>query len=282
MTSLATAGVVVGLLCTAASAADLPAKAPVYTKAPAVVPLSWTGFYVGAGVGIRSSQVDGDVTAADVTGPGGANLISQVCGVGFSCVGEPLNNTAFRISPYFGYNYQFATQWLAGIEGDWGFGDKTTNLAGMNYPTSNPVFSQAIAPAPGHADSFSVKTGWDASARARIGFLVTPDFLLYATGGAAWQRVEATSTCQTLCFIGFVPSVITDSTTKLGYTVGGGIETMLWRNWIVRGEYRYADYGTVSFTDVRTFAPANSLIVTDALKLKTQTATFGVAYKFSP
>jgi len=28
--------------------------------------------------------------------------------------------------------------------------------------------------------------------------------------------------------------------------VGAGIETMLAHNWIVRGEYRYADFGTIT------------------------------------
>jgi outer membrane immunogenic protein len=50
--SLAAAGVGVGLTAVA-SAADLgrPAPAPVYTKAPVVVPFSWTGFYVGGTAG---------------------------------------------------------------------------------------------------------------------------------------------------------------------------------------------------------------------------------------
>ena len=43
----------VSLLATGALAADLPAKAPVYTKAPVYVDpgYDWTGFYVGANGG---------------------------------------------------------------------------------------------------------------------------------------------------------------------------------------------------------------------------------------
>ena len=54
---------------------------------------------------------------------------------------------------------------------------------------------------------------------------------------------------------------------------------MLGYNWILRGEYRYADFGTISNTDTRNFAPA-FITITDTLRLRTQTATFGVAYKF--
>jgi outer membrane immunogenic protein len=270
----------------AAFAADLPAPAPVYSKAPAPIANDWTGFYLGAGVGVRASQVDGDVSQASINSFSFAGLGDCVPGSFFSpCSGESLNSTAFRISPYVGYNYQFATQWLAGIEGDVGFGSRATTLGNAFYPNTG------ITNFDGH-DSFTVKTGWDASLRGRLGFLVTPSFLVYGTGGAAWQHIEATSACSTatnnfsVCVSGgLAPSVITDSTTKPGYTIGAGIETMLWHNWIVRGEYRFADFGTVTDTDTRTCgarcrAPF-SLAITDMLRLKTQTATFGIAYKFN-
>jgi outer membrane immunogenic protein len=269
----------------AAFAADMAAQAPVYTKAPAPIANDWTGFYLGAGVGARSSQVDGDVSQDSINRFN--NFTSDgVCvpgGFFSSCSGEPLNNTTFRISPYVGYNYQFATQWLAGIEGDVGFGSNTTTLAGAFYPNTG------ISNFDGH-DSFAVKTGWDASLRGRLGFLVTPSFLVYGTGGAAWQHIEATSTCSTSTndFTWCQPellasAVITDSTTKLGWTVGAGIETMLSHNWIVRGEYRYADFGTITNTDTRAcacFGVPTNLAITDTLRLRTQTATFGIAYKF--
>jgi outer membrane immunogenic protein len=264
----------------AAFAADLPAPEPIYAKMSVAPPASWTGFYLGAGVGARSSQVDGDVSHVSTSNQATTN--TEACAPGsffFPCSGQSLNGTAFRISPYVGYNYQFATQWLAGIEGDAGFGGQTTTLANVFYPNT------ALTNLDGH-DSFAVKTGWDAGLRARVGFLVTPSVLVYGTGGAAWQHIEATSTCSTatnnssLCRPGlFAPSVITDSATKVGWTIGAGIETMLGYNWILRGEYRYADFGTISNTDTRNFAPA-FITITDTLRLRTQTATFGVAYKF--
>jgi len=274
----------------AAFAADMAARTPVYTKAPAPIANDWTGFYLGAGVGARSSQVDGDVSQDSINNLNnfdGFNVCAPGGGSFPSCSGESLNDTAFRISPYLGYNYQFATQWLAGIEGDVGFGSKATTLVGVFAPNTG------ISNFDGH-DSFAVKTGWDASLRGRLGFLVTPSFLVYGTGGAAWQHIEATSTCSTFNSNvgpacppgGLAPSVITDSATKLGWTVGAGIETMLGQNWIVRGEYRYADFGTITNTNTRTCVSLDcepsSLAITDTLRLRTQTATFGIAYKFGP
>jgi outer membrane immunogenic protein len=270
-----------------ASAADLPSPAIPYAKAPPTPAVQdWTGFYLGLGVGTRSSQIDGDMPQAGLV----ANF--AVCApafppFSFTCTGESLNSTAFRINPYLGYNYQFAAQWLAGIEGDIGLGSKAATLAGLFGPNSGA--SESI----GAQDSFTVKTGWDASVRARLGYLVAPSFLLYGTAGAAWQRIEATSICGLNAFGcapgnlfgGYTPTV-TDAATKLGYTVGGGFETMLWRNWIVRGEYRFSDYGTITNTDTRSClisggcATANVSVV-ETLRLRTQTASFGIAYKFS-
>jgi opacity protein-like surface antigen len=55
------------------------------------------------------------------------------------------------------------------------------------------------------------------------------------------------------------------------------MEAMLW----ARGEYRYADIGTWSPTDARLSPGVGSTFaVTDAIRIRTQTATAGVGYKF--
>jgi outer membrane immunogenic protein len=277
------AGIALAALTTGSTfAADL--KAPVYKAPPTLVASTpWTGFYFGAGIGFRSTQSDPtvtDVRDAFVTLAGECARFAGQFGGCFTS--EPANDTAFRVSPYFGFNWQFAPQWVAGVEGDFGFAKKTTTIFGMFYPES--VFGWS-----GEAgDTFSVKTTWDASARGRIGYLVTPTVLAYATGGAAWLHIETTSNCNTngLCrsALLFSPPVITDSTTRLGWTIGGGIEAALWSNWIARAEYRYADFGTITNTDFRAGSPSVGgfpLAVTYNLALKTHTATFGLAYKFN-
>jgi outer membrane immunogenic protein len=244
---------------------------------------SWSGIYAGLAVGTRSTETDASVTGGAQFGQ---PLIGLTCGPGIAfqggCIsGEPINDTAFRFSVYGGYNWQFAPQWVVGIEGDWGFANKTTTLYGMQYPLLG--FTTGLA-----ADAFSVKTTWDASARGRVGFLVTPAVMAYATGGAAWLHIESTSTCNTFVngsctsLFGDPSASITHSTTKLGWTVGGGIEVQLRRNWIARGEYRYSDYGTISNTDTRDIFPNifPPQVVSYDLRVRTHTATFGLAYKF--
>jgi outer membrane immunogenic protein len=264
-------------------AAIAPVKAPIYKAPPAVALTSWSGVYAGLGVGTRSTRTEATVT--DWTSTTGTSLsitCAFIAGFGAgSCLNrEPLNDTAFRLSPYLGLNWQVAPQWVVGVEGDWGFADKTATLTGVTYPASGLI----SATAPEH---FSVKTTWDASARGRIGFLTSPSVLVYATGGVAWLHVESTSTCNVFnssvavlpCLNGFTPLTITNSHTKTGWTVGGGLEAMLWGNWIARGEYRYADFGTISNTDVRTVG-ADVFTVNYDLRIRAHTATFGLAYKF--
>jgi outer membrane immunogenic protein len=272
-----------------ALAADMPA-APVL-KAPPPVVASWSGLYVGLGVGFRSSLADVTVLSRTELG---VDVLAGDCAeaapAGGCVTGAPLNDTAFRVSPYIGVNWQFAPQWLVGLEADWGFADKTTTLGGFIYPATNLITDRPD-------NSFSVRTTWEASLRARVGFLVDPSVLFYATGGIAWLHLESTSNCSANPIIGlcgpsffgsFSPPVISHSATRTGWTVGGGIEAMLWANWIVRGDYRYADFGTWRNSDSR-FCPVGpacdvdtTMTVTYDVRVRTHTWTFGLAYKFGP
>jgi outer membrane immunogenic protein len=271
----------------ARSGASAGVLAPPYKAPPAATALSWAGLYIGAGVGVRGVKDHASmVSALD----GGSNVFN-ICNQFGPCVfGQPVNGTSFRASPYLGYNWQFGSQWVAGVEGDLGLANRKTTLSGMAYPFSLGFVNAGLFFFGDPNDSFAVKTTWDASARARIGYLVSPSVLTYATGGAAWLHVESTSTCNSIpngglgaaCApppAGFTPAVISHSTTKPGWTAGGGIEAMLWPRWIVRAEYRYADFGHITDTDVRTLNRAQ--VDTYQLDIRTHTATFGLAYLFN-
>ena len=129
-----------------------------------------------------------------------------------------------------------------------------------------------------------MKSTWDASLRARFGVLLTPATLAYATVGAVWQQYDVTSTCGDAFNCGprgfdFASKVLTNSANKAGWTVGGGLETALWGHWLARAEYRYADFGSAPFTIART-GLGDVLIDNIDVKMRTHTATFGLAYKF--
>jgi outer membrane immunogenic protein len=67
--------------------------------------------------------------------------------------------------------------------------------------------------------------------------------------------------------------------TRVGWTLGAGVEAKLSGNWIARGEYRYANFGT--WNDVLNLSlPGAATTVAYGLKVETHIATFGLAYKF--
>ena len=109
--------------------------------------------------------------------------------------------------------------------------------------------------------------------------------LLYATGGASWIHLEASAFCGSVNPIGWcrgpagpgsnVGTTSTVSTTRIGWTAGGGIEAMLWSNWLARIEYRYSDYGTFGYT---LFSGVDAIAA--ETKFHTHTALVGVAYRF--
>lgn len=261
-------------------AADLPVKAPPPPPAPV---FSWTGFYVGGELGEKWSNTTWTTTAL-IQSPNPGQAVDASSPTFFDPAGT-------RAGGYVGYNWQLAPQWVTGIEGDIAWADKTATTAGIPgcaLPVANSCIGTSGAfasPGPGR-DSSSVTLGWDASLRARLGFLVTPQVLLYGTGGVAWQQLKDSATCRhtnadPLCFeaAGSPFATATNSTVRTGWTVGGGAEAVVYGNWLVRGEYRFADFGTWS-NALNLSVPGAINIVQLNLKAVTHTVSIGLAYKF--
>jgi outer membrane immunogenic protein len=117
---------------------------------------------------------------------------------------------------HIGYNYQI-NQYVIGLEGD---------VNGSSY-RGNSGF--------GGAGVDSVRSDIDGSVRGRVGW-AWDRTLFYATGGAAFAPVHHS-------FAAFNGGVDTTSPTRVGWTVGGGVEYAITNNWSLRAEYRYTDYG---------------------------------------
>jgi outer membrane immunogenic protein len=278
------AGIAIATLIAAPAAA-----ADMQVTAPAVVD-SWSGFYAGAALGGRFTDSNWTTTCLSAGASGGIgcplNLVAQN-GSRF-----PLSNpsgfssAALRPSAYLGYNWQIRN-WVVGAEGDAGWGKARNESKGI--PGAENL---AVTGSPG-LDSAAVSTTWDASVRARAGFLIGTNVLLYATGGASWVHMDVSAYCGSpRSTIGWcagpagpgsnlgTESMV--STTRIGWTAGGGAEAMLWSNWLLRIEYRYANYGTLGFTlfpGSGACGPGCDTITAEAT-LRTHTVLVGFAYKF--
>ena len=84
------------------------------------------------------------------------------------------------------------------------------------------------------------------SVRARLGYLVTPNVLVYGTGGLGWTQ----STTVNGFASGFVPASLTSQNWMFGWVAGIGGEMRLGNtNWLGRVEYLHYDFGnTGSFS----------------------------------
>ena len=173
-----------------------------------------------------------------------------------------------------GYNWQ-VNQAVLGLEGDINyFGFKGIARGTALYPCCAP-------------DSFtvnsSVSADWLATIRGRIGFLATPTWLVYATGGAAIAEVKANFNF-TDPFVGGASESGTVRDTRLGWTAGAGTEYAFGGGWSLKAEYLYVDLGRASATSTTltnvSFGAFPSTVVTHSADIKSNIVRVGVSYKF--
>lgn len=226
------AGALVGI--TPASAADLPART--YTKAPMMVEpgFNWSGFYIGGNIGYSWGNSDNSETISRFNT--GVPLFTRTSG----------NDVDGVIGGgQIGWNWQ-ASNWLFGLE---------TDLQGSGERGSSNLVCVACADDGTNITSnLTQKLNWFGTARARAGILVTPTVLLYATGGVAYGEVATSGniTGNTLAGVATTVAFPGTSSTRAGWTGGGGVEGRIAGNWTAKLEYLYMDLGTVSAGSIAT------------------------------
>ena len=109
----------------------------------------------------------------------------------------------------------------------------------------------------GDSGGVNSKGGFEGSLRARLGYAVTPEILLYGTGGGALKNQKVST------------PLGSDDNTMLGWTAGVGTDIKITDNVFGRVEYRYTDFGSKSFDSVGT-----------KVKESDNRVTFGVGMKF--
>ena len=246
---------------------------------------SWTGFYIGANLG-------GGWGRRDVTYAPNDPVAGDLFTSGHSFETPPA--TSFDVNGVIGgiqlgYNYQFARNWLAGLEADF-------DWSGMKGSTTSIFDSNTLS------TTVDEHIKWFGTVRARLGYLPMDNLLAYITGGFAYGRVEHSANFNNLsngfgvnngaplgatigfdcvgfstCFAGSSSDIAT------GWTLGGGLEYALWQNWMLRAEYLYVSLASKSVTEIAlssgcTCAPAS--FNANFSRTNFNVARLGVNYRF--
>lgn len=135
--------------------------------------------------------------------------------IGTPPVRTTFDPSGFAAGAFTGVNFQNGP-FVYGVEADINFklGDDTGVIAGV---------------------PFTADSDWFATLRGRAGYAVDR-YMFYGTGGLAVGDVSLSAPAASF------------SDTKVGWTIGAGIEAAITDNFTVRGEYLYTDLGKASGT----------------------------------
>jgi outer membrane immunogenic protein len=225
----------------AASAADLPVKAPLPATA---VRFPWAGCYVGIQEGVVVSQ---DRTT---------NLLGN--SIGYS-------STGFMGGGQIGCDYQFAPGWVAGVEARAAWSSLRNSRAESvrNLTTGVTLPSQ-----------FTLSNDFLASVTARLGHSFADRWLVFVRGGAAWTREKVDDAFN----VAGIPVDPSAALTRTGWTVGTGVDWAFAPRWSASLEYNYYDFGGRGAT--LTDTANNTFVTLFSLKDTIHAVTAGVNYHF--
>jgi len=234
---------------------DMGAPAPVLvTKAPPRATASWSGFYIGGHGGYgwgRDPFVTDEAPFATAD---------------FSLTG--VNSNGWVGGFQAGANWQF-DRWLAGAELD-------LSASGIKGTASGAATDGVNTNMEVQTDRFD----WLGSGRARLGFLPTPNVLVYGTGGLAWTRFTQTFVATEISPGDVFVSTGTTPVWRWGWVAGVGAETRIAQsNWLGRVEYLHYDFGNSGSSSESLVASGGSFSVTDTTgRLTADVVRAGVSY----
>lgn len=246
-----------------ANAADI-APAPAY---------NWTGFYMGLNAGYAWSDVD--MSGHDSYANLDLNLAAEASRASARGASDNLQPDGFIGGGQLGYNYDVGNGFLIGLEADIQYmgGDDSSSTVGED------------AGLPGYEYQSKNEANIDylGTLRARMGFLVSPSVLAYATGGLAYGG-GSVSVKQSLVPAGYTQNPFSGNSdfNNFGWTVGGGLEWVMSDHFSVKAEYLYYDLGSTDFK-LNQYNLDNDLFITTKVDadITGNIARVGFNYRFN-
>lgn len=199
--------------------------------------IRWTGSYVGGNIGYSWGNASGDVSAPGMTAfglPGTFPFSAKPVGV----IG----------GGQIGYNWQANNSWVFGMEADLqGSAEKASSH--RTDPFSFDPGGEGPTVGALNQD-IEAKILWFGTMRGRVGALVQPSLLLYATAGLAYGKTKVTGSGTATGDLTGISYAFSSSQVNVGWAAGAGIEGMLpnCKDWNWKVEYLYVDLGSKSGT----------------------------------
>jgi outer membrane immunogenic protein len=236
-----------------ALAADLPTIKSAPTAAPTPM---WAGFYAGLNVG-------GIIGASNNVSTNGYSTFDWAAGAlsmpfGFTSPYRTGNASVDQAGVIgggqLGYNYAFNKNIILGLETD--FQGSGFSGSGSSYGLTATTDRNGTLHMQEGQVSTNAGISWIGTARARLGYLLTPSLLVFGTGGLAYGNTYANVNTY-----GFhwhpqdepshphppnavTPTFTSINTVSAGWIVGGGAEWMFIKNWSAKVEALYYNLGS--------------------------------------
>lgn len=225
-----------------------------------------SGFYIGVNVGYDM----GDTATSSVATAGASSWFDPTSIPAINSTGPfDLDEDGINGGAQVGYLMTHGG-WAWGVEADFTYmgRDHSDSATGI-YPCCSPDE---------FTNSQAMERDWLATVRGRLGFDIGGT-LLYGTGGLAigdasylvgwtdpqdWPALTVTSVSDTL----------------LGWTAGGGIQTMFAPNLSAKVEYLYVDLGSVSAAPVVITGPGFDDTIEGSADFKQHTVRLGINLHF--
>lgn len=236
----------------------------------------WTGVYTGLNAGFNfgtNAHVSSQNWGGSWTIPGIPTAILP------GAAAASMNGLARNIQSgvvggaQMGYNYQFGSSFLVGIEADiqgssiGGYfmrgvasaARQTTNLGLFSITARSNATGTAAVQGSVH---------WLGTVRGRVGYFLTPTLLLYGSAGLAYGGAYADVTQTAIENISIGGGAITQANPwsgggrsnqiLAGWAGGGGVEWMFVPNWSLKAEALYWDMGRMNVQTVAQGASGRS------------------------
>jgi outer membrane immunogenic protein len=189
---------------------------------PGEEPFAWTGLYVGVNAGYGWGRASTDLSKT-----------TTIDGVPSTVTGNVTVDVEGGLAgAQIGHNWR-SQRWIYGVEADFQWTGQDGDISGCSES---------------RCATLSYGLDWFGTVRGRLGYLLQPRSLLYVTGGLAYGHISTELSTFAPPGVGSFNNAgpASDSATKAGWVIGGGLEWAFDRKWTLRAEYLYMDLGTIA------------------------------------